>query len=304
MAAAPAPVPTVVQAEQAPPPIASFGPEILLPDPVAEDREVARIGDTVLRQSQAFSRLLSADPKLALSAVDLLVFDVLIAQQAKAHDVTVPDERVRELAAAEEQALRTQVESEFGGRIAFEDYVWRIFGMRLFDWRNSTQLRVAQRLYQGYVIRYLLLRQDRVVVRYIANKDRRALEEAREMALQGADFGTLAQRLSEDPLRREGGLLPAFGKGFTHPVADVALSLEPGQVSEVFERTVGGDRRCYLVFCKERLVAKEQPFAALRAEIDRSLVERPLSPIETNAFTLQWRGAVEAKNDDNRQPNR
>ncbi len=295
----PAPAP-VVQAPQTARAVSDYGPSILLPDASATDAEVARIGDTVLRQSQAFARLLSADPKLALSAVDLLVFDVLIARHAEEFDIRVPNERVRALADAEETKLREQVQQELGAKVTFDDYVWRIFGMRLDDWRKSTELRTAQRLYQGYVIRYLALREDRVVVRYIANKDEKVLRDAADKVRQGADFGTLALRVSEDPLRRDGGLLPAFGRGFPHPVAKVAIGMQPGALSDVFAEMVGEEQRWYLVYCLDRLAGRDAAFLDVQQEIDEELEKRPLTPIETNAYTLRWRGALEAKSTDDK----
>ena len=295
----PAPAP-VVQAPQTARAVSDYGPSILLPDANATDAEVARIGDTSLRQSQAFARLLSADPKLALTAVDLLVFDVLIARHAEEFDIRVSNERVRALADAEETKLREQVQQELGAKVTFDDYVWRIFGMRLDDWRKATELRTAQRLYQGYVIRYLALREDRVVVRYIANKDEKVLHDAADKVCQGADFGTLALRVSEDPLRRDGGLLPAFGRGFPHPVAKVAIGMQPGALSDVFSEMVGEEQRWFLVYCLDRLAGRDAAFSDVQQEIDEELEKRPLTPIETNAYTLRWRGALEAKSTDDK----
>jgi len=298
---APVPKPTapiVVQAPQEPRPVVDYGPEILLPDPSSSDLEVARVGDRVLHQSQAFARLLAADPKLALLAVDLLVVDVLVAEHARQFNIALSPERVRQLAEAEEQKLREQVQRELGAEMSFADYIWRIFGMRLPAWQRSIELRAAQRLFQGYVIRYLALREDRVQVRYIVNKDRAALEEAAAKVRQGADFATLALRLSEDALRRDGGLLPPFGQGFPHPVAEQALKLQAGELSPVFAADVGGTTRHYLVFCVGRLPGRDVAFAEVRDEIDRDLQQKALSPIETNAYALRWRGAAEAKTDD------
>ncbi|MGE3171085.1 MAG: peptidylprolyl isomerase [Planctomycetota bacterium] len=288
----------VVQEPQPVRPVQGYGPEVLLPDPKSPDAEVARVGDLSLRQSQAFARLLDAEPKLALYAVDLLVYDVLVAQHARQYGIQVDAARVRELADREESQLLRRVQSELGGQVEFADYVWRIFGMRLADWQRAAELRIAQRLYHGYVIRYLALREDRVVVRYIVHKDRQVLEDAARKVREGADFATLALRLSEDELRRDGGLLPPFGEGFPHPVAEAALKLQPGELSPVFEKSARGSARFYLVYCLERLAGREAAFADVRAEIDRELEQKPLTPIETNAYTLRWRGALEAKTDD------
>ncbi len=290
--------PVVVQIPQEPRPVVDFGPEVLLPDPHGADAEVARVGDLVLHQSQAFARLLSADPKLALSAVDLLVFDVLVAEHARQFGITLPPGRVRELADRDEQQLRDQVQRELGEQMTFADYVWRLFGMRLDAWQRTNELRAAQRLFQGYVIRYLAMREDRVQVRYIVHKDQQVLEDAATKVRQGADFATLALRLSEDALRRDGGLLPPFGEGFPHPVTEQALKLAPGELSPVFATPAAGAVRYYLVFGVARLPGRNATFAEVRDEIDRNLVQKPLSPIETNAYTLRWRGAVETKTDD------
>ncbi|MCC7061477.1 MAG: peptidylprolyl isomerase [Planctomycetes bacterium] len=288
-----APVDAVFVAAQEPRPSEDLGPEILLPMQPAVDEEVARVGDLVLRKSDAYSRLLTADPKLALSAIDLLVFDVLVARHAQQFGIRVSSERVEELAGAEEQQLRKQVQTELGNEMTFSDYLWRIFGMREADWRRALRLRTAQRLYQGYVIRYLGLREDRVQVRYLVNKDPKVVQEAVDKAKAGADFGTLALRWSEDSYRRDGGLLPMFGRGFPHPVAETAFRLKRGEVSAPFEQKVGDQTRWFAVFCLDRLDGREVPFLEVREELDRDLQNRPLAPIETSAYTLRWRGKLE-----------
>jgi parvulin-like peptidyl-prolyl isomerase len=285
--------PRITFVPQEPVLVRDYGPEVLLPDPQRGDVEVARVGDLVLRQSHAFARLLAADPKLALSAIDLLVFDVLVCRHAQQFGIRVDPVRVHELAQRDEEQLQAQVRQELGAQLEFADYVWRIFGMRIADWRRTAELRVAQRLYQGYVIRYLASREDRVQVRYLVHRDKKVVEEVAQKVADGADFATLALRHSEDSFRRDGGLLPPFGPGFPHPAADVAFGLQKGQLSPVHEAEVAGEKRYYLVYCLDRIPGKDQPFEAVRAEIDKDLQERPLTAIETNAYTLRWRGRLE-----------
>lgn len=265
-----------------------FGPEVLLPGEQATDDAVATVGDLVLRRSHAYTRLLSAHPKLALSAVDLLVFDVLVARHAQQHGIRVSEQRIEALAAAEERTLREQVAEELGD-MSFGEYVWRLFGMREQAWRASLRLRTAQRLYQGYVLRYLALREDRVRVRFLVNKDRAVAQEVVDKVKVGADFATLALRWSEDPTRRDGGLLPPFGEGFRHPAAQRAFELEAGGVCEPFEAVWGGERRWFVVYCLEHRPGRDVTFDAVRDEIDAELVERPVTPLETTAYTMRWR---------------
>lgn len=275
--------------QPSPPPMPPIGPEVLLPAAGEQDAEVARVGDVVLRKSHAFTRLQTAQPKLALDAIDLVVFDVLVARHARQFGILVAPERVEQLAAAEEQQVRQQVAQELGGEFDLETYVWRLLGMRLVDWRTTLRIRTAQRLYQGYVLRYLALREDRVQVRFLVHKDEKIASEVAEKVRAGADFATLALRWSEDPTRRDGGLLPAFGRGFQHPVVDVAFTLQRGQVSAPFRAKFGDGERWFVVYCLDRTPGRDVPFASVRDEIDKDLVARPLSPLEISAYTLRWR---------------
>lgn len=288
--------PTPVRQDPTPvAPTTAFGPEVLLPRATEGDTEVARVGDVVLKKSDAFTRLQTAHPKLALDAIDLLVFDVLVAKHAQEFGIRVDAARVEELAAAEEKQVRQQVASELGADVDLETYVWRLMGMPLRDWQSTLRIRTAQRLYQGYVIRYLALREDRVQVRFLVHKDKKVAQEVVDKVRAGADFATLALRWSEDPSRRDGGLLPAFGPGFKHPVAEVAFTLQRGEVSAPFEASFGDGKRWFAVYCLDRVPGRAVTFAAVRDEIDKDLADRPLSPLETNAYTIRWRGQSDVK---------
>jgi hypothetical protein len=288
-----APAASLQVVPQTPAAAGTLGPEILLPPPGGADLVVLRVGDLELRQSDAYARLLTADPKLALSAIDLLVFDALVAGHARAFGITVASARVEELAAAEEAEVRRQVQRELGGEVDFAAYCWQVFGMRVPDWQQALRLRTAQRLYQGYVLRYLGLREDRVLVRYLVHGDRQVVQEAVDKARAGADFATLAAKWSDDAYRRDGGLLPPFGSGFPHPVAATALRLQKGEVAAPFQAKVGDDQRWFTVYCLDRFAGRDVPFDAVRDEIDRGLQERPLQALETSAYTLRWRGQIE-----------
>lgn len=272
-----------------------LGPELLLPEATAQDAALAEVGDVTIRQSHAFARLLTANPKVALSAVDLLVFDVLVARHAQEHGIRVPVARVDELARDEEAALRKQVADELAGQMDFASYLWRAFGLEEADWRAALRLRSAQRLYQGYVLRYLALREDRAQVRFLVHADPAFCREVATKVRAGADFVTLASKHSEDPSRRDGGLLPPFARGFQHPVATAAFELRRGEVSEPFEASWGEGKRWFVVYCLDRMPGREVPFAAVADEIDAGLATTPISPLETSAYTLRWRGQLEGR---------
>lgn len=266
------------------------GLDVLLPDR-GSDREVARVGELVLRESDAFRRLLVAHPRVALAAVDLLVFDALIAEHAHRFGITVPEARIDEAAAADEAAARAEAAREDCG---FETWVWRTFGMATEDWRVVVRRRAAQRLWQGYVVRYVAGLEDRVQARFAVVADHALALAIAAKTRAGADFGVLAQRHSEDPSRQTGGLLPPFARDFEHPVASVAFGLAPGEVSAPFRAPWGDGERWFVVCCVEHLPANPAPFATVAAAIAAELDRRPLSPLETTAYTLRWRPSASA----------
>ena len=270
-----------------------FGPAILLPDPEQPDAEVARVGDLVLRESHGFRSMLAADPKIALSAIDLMVFDALVARHAVEFGIAVDPAAVRAHATKEETELEQQVRNELGPKVTLAEYVWRMQGLRMDEWRRINEQRVARRTYHGLVIRYLALREDRAQVRCIAHRDKALLERIAEQVREGADFATLAARHAEEGMR-DGGLLPTFDREFPHPAARVAFDLEPGQLT-LTSAGEGADQRHYLVFCLQRIPARPLPYAAVRAEVEADLAARPLTAVETNAYTLRWRAASERK---------
>lgn len=286
-----APAPAVTTQLPAPADPAGFDASILLPDPGRPDAEVARVGDLVLRESHGFRSMLAADPKIALSAIDLMVFDALVARHAREFGIAVDAAVVRAQAAREESEFEQQVRNELGPKVTLADYVWRIQGMRIEEWRRIAELRAARRAYHGLVIRYLALREDRAQVRCIVHRDKALLEGISQQVREGADFATLAARHAEDGVR-DGGLLPTFDRAFPHPAARVAFDLQPGQLA-LTSAGEGEDQRHFLVYCLQRIAGRPVPYAEVRAEIEADLAARPLTAVETNAYTLRWRAESE-----------
>ncbi len=287
------PVPASVQ--QPVPEIDDYGPEILLPAKNTTDEEVARVGDRVLRKSHIYDRLLSASPDTSLEVVDLLILDILVAEMALVHGIRVDPDRVESLAQSEEDQVRQQVEIQFGGRVEFESYIASTFQMSLEEYRRLMRLRVAQQLYHGYAIRYPPMLENRVQVRFLANKDPEVLEDVIDRVTRGADFATLARRYSEDETRRDGGLLAPFGAEFPHPIAEPAMKLQRGELSPVIRAEVGGSPRYYLVYCLQSFEKREVTFEEVREELDEDLVRHPVQRLEREAFALRYRGEMESR---------
>lgn len=260
------------------------------------------MGERAVWKRHIYDRLLETNPQQARELVDSVVLDLLIADLAETYGIVVTGDDVDPKLAEEEKELRARIAAEWQGQLDYDRYLLQQFGMDGAEYARWRRLTLARTLYRQYVIRYHALQGDRVQVRYIVTSDREVLEDVRRQVKEGASFSRLALRHSQDDNRKDGGLLPPFGPGLKHPVADVALGLGVGDLSEVFEREVDGQKRFYLVSCLRRLPADPRPFAAVRAELDEDIKARPLSRFDFHCFYFQTRGEAESLR--NPQPGR
>ncbi len=270
------------------------GPEILLPAGDSDDDVVVRSGGLVVHKRHVFDRLLEEEPGGVRVLLERMQLDAIVARAAREWGIEVQPDEIEALVSASERTLRDEVQSEFGGRVTFAGYLDRRWGMNEQEYHRWLTVSRVREFYRGYALRYAALREDRVEVRYIVHSDLDLLTELAARVRQGADFATLAIRHTEGANRLDGGKLPAFGRGFEHPVADVAFLLEPGQVSDVFEREIDGSKRYYLVYCLARIPGRDVPFAQVKEELRADILARDLSPAEFAAASTQLRQAMRA----------
>lgn len=97
--------------------------------------------------------------------------------------------------------------------------------------------------------------------------------EVRALALDGRDFGALAEQFSEGPGARKGGELGTFGRGeMEHDLESAAFALEPGRVSEPV-RAGGG---FHLLRVDQRIGAGHKPLDEVQDEIRDTLYNQAL----------------------------
>ena len=97
--------------------------------------------------------------------------------------------------------------------------------------------------------------------------------EVRALALDGHDFGALAEQFSEGPGARKGGELGTFGRGeMEHDLEQAAFALEPGKVSEPV-RAGGG---FHLMRVDQRIGAGHKPLDEVQDEIRDTLYNQAL----------------------------
>ncbi|MFO1051616.1 MAG: peptidylprolyl isomerase [Planctomycetota bacterium] len=274
--------------------------------PRAEDLELARVGDDVIRKSQVFDRLAELDPGLAQTLVDSCVLDRVIAAAVVRFAIVVTTDEVESRAKLEETTLRVQE----GKGTALDDasfatFVTGRFGTTVEGYRDSLRREVLRVLLRSYAIRYLALREDRAEVRVIVHRDAGLLADLAGRVREGADFATLARRYSEDASASDGGSIPPLPRSDTHPIARAAFALTPGTCSQPI--ALDGSGRHALVFCVSHQSGRDLAFGAVHDEIARALDTRPITPSEQNAFVMRYcRGVSNASTDslDSVQPAR
>lgn len=269
-----------------------LGPEILLPTRHSADDKIAEVGDVVIRKSHVYDRWLERDPKGAHVLLDELIFDILLAHEAKRHGITIDPEQIDKAAEKEIKRLQEQVEKQWRGEYTFAQYCEIQFGRTLAGYRQWLRLDLARDLYRCYVIRYLAMLEDRVQVRLFAHADRKVVEDVRRRAQEGADFKSLVLRKGSQhrPSARNGGLMPPFRRDYPSPLTEHAFRVKPGDVSDVIEVERGNNAKTYFVlYCLKQIPARKGNFKEVQKELDEELRRNPVTPEEREALYLRLR---------------
>lgn len=280
--------------------VQKLGPEILLPTKRPVDEKVAEVGGVVIRKSHVYNRWQERAPKLAKGYLDLLIFDALLAHEAKRHGITVDPSRIEKAADQEIKRLQERVEKEWKKEVSFDEYCQVEFGMSSGSYRQWRRLLLARDRYRSYVIRYLATLEDRVQVRLFAHSDKEVVADVRRRAKEGADFKSLvlSKRSQHQPSNRNGGLMPPFGRDYPSRMTEHAFRLQPGELSEVLEvETDGGTKAYYLLFCLKRMEARAVSFEKARKDLDDELSRNPVTGEERKAmYARLWSRSEALKN--------
>lgn len=275
-------VPSVSAHRPQPAPLHSTG---VLALPPAADTVLVDVAGEAIHKSQVFDRLAESDPALAQALIDLCVLDRVVDAAVQRFGIDVSEAEIAARVHAEEAALRADASLDESDT-ALDSLVRGRFGTDLASYRASLRREVARVLLRSYVIRYLALREDAAEVRLFVHHDPAVLADVADRVRRGADFASLARRLSEDESAANGGALPAFGRATRHPVAEAAFRLAPGELSAPIP--IDGAARSALVWCVAQRQGRAVSFAAARDEIVKALDTRPITPFEQNAFVVRY----------------
>ena len=273
------------------------------PDSLAAEEVIATVNDEpitgnelkVLAYTASGMMDSTRSPSFNITLLDQMIDRKLMAQEAKAAGVNIPDTLVTNVL---DQFVR-----QFGGEQQV-DQMLAPMGLTRDDFRNAIQRDLTIRKYvdekitSSIVVADADIRafydqnpdmfagQDSVRVSHIillshegdveqSKKDRRAqMESIRTRAVSGENFAELARQYSQDNVAQQGGDLGYFPRGMmVKPFEDAAFALKKGQISDIVETQFG----LHLIKCVDKKSARPVPFEEAKARIDMMLKQRQLS---------------------------
>lgn len=277
--------------------------EHAFPDSLTADEVVATVNEEPITGKElkvlAYTAVGGVDsthsPSFNVKLLDQMIDRKLMAQEAKAAGVSVPDTLVSNVL---DNFVR-----QFGGNEQV-DQMLAPMGLSRDDFRVAIQrdltIRkyVDERITTSIVVSEADVRAfydgnpdmfagtDSVRVRHIILlsheedseqlvKDRRAqLAAIRARAVGGEDFAALARQYSQDNVAQEGGDLGYFPRGMmVKPFEDAAFSLKKNEISQIVETQFG----MHLIKCLDKKPARPMPFESAQSSIEMMLKQRSLS---------------------------
>jgi hypothetical protein len=267
-----------------------FPTEILEPLVDGEDAVFARVGDVEIRKSDAFDRLLEIEGVRVQAFCERLVQDAMVAAFARRYEIVVDEAEIAAMLQAHEDEMRASLE-RVGDPVddeTFRAFVESQFGMTLEAYRRRFSVDLARQRYRGYVVRYLRLLEEQVVLRGLWNRDRELVDRLALEVREGADFAKLARRHSDHQTARDGGLLPPLTRSFESPITEPAFELAPGEVSDVLTIESETGVQFAIFYCLERRPPRDADFAEVRDELRADLERRPLEDVEYELLFQRW----------------
>ena len=161
-----------------------------------------------------------------------LIDQLLIDQAARRMGIEVTDEQV-------EAALDAMI-AQTGGQKAFEEFL-ASQGLTLEDALRQQRERMITEAVQARVVGKIGPTAEHVHVRHIVTLDEASAREALARIRSGESFESVARRFSQDAATVDkGGDLGWVPRGIMGPeFDDVAFTLAPGEVSDVFQTPYG-----------------------------------------------------------------
>jgi len=228
--------------------------------------------------------LRTTDPEAFARALDGLVFERIAREEAAASGISVAPatlardttRRIREW----EERLQRSAREELGGAVDPGTWLRRVAGITRDEFRAIVRRQAETELLQDRLLRFEQLRAARVEVSILVVGEESRARDLLTRARAGESFAALAREHSVHATKESGGRLdfPLLDADVSEPaVASALRRARPGDVVGPFAAAADGKPYFQLYRVEAVHAARELPYRALGAEIERSLEERPVS---------------------------
>lgn len=268
-------------------------------------RELVGAQEKAARDTLKGEALVEKIKEIRVRAINDLVDRELILQKFKGEKFNIPEHFV-------EERISTITREEFGGDRAAFTRTLAAQGYTLERFRQlETEKMIVQAMrsqnvkadvlvpeakvnafYQQHRADYSTEEQIKlrmITIRKAEGSDsrRKMLSEIRDKVVEGAEFQDLARMYSEDSTQEAGGDWGWVGrKTLNDELTKIAFNLKPGKVSEIIE--LGNSY--YLLFVEAKKNAATKPFAEVRGEIEKKLIQE-----ERQRAMQDWLGKLRKK---------
>jgi hypothetical protein len=249
-----------------------------------EDGLVAKVGDVILRRSDAFRILDLATPARSVEVIRQMVLTTGAQLDALKEGIDVPAEELEASIASAIAEQKASFALEVDEHLALEDYLRKRHGMSAAEYHAEVRRMVLAAMLLERAVRLDQLRTDREDLELIVVEDEALARDIERQLAEGASFSVLAKKHSVHPSAAGGGTLPPVPAGADVPLLAGRSALEAGQRLGPEPITVGERTLWRLLRLVERTVADARPWSELRETIERGLSERPLSADELTLF--------------------
>jgi hypothetical protein len=227
-------------------------------------------------------------------AVDELVDERIVAAEAARLAIVVPPSALDAAVDAEVAARREQLRARFGDAADLAASVKDYYGFDVETWRRTVLApRLVVHLALSRVVRLSARMREHVLARVIAVRDRAKATTLREKLDRGADFSLLALEESEDPSRKQGGVVAPIGRGDL-PSADAEAALfsaAAGAVVGPLEVSGAGGVEWHLFRVIEKIPAWTGAPGALLPRLEEDLAKNPVTTPEYDRWSARTRRA-------------
>jgi parvulin-like peptidyl-prolyl isomerase len=267
-------------AGSAPLPSALEDPRGLAPE--GPDPALATVDGVEVHASEVTRYLLRFNPVPAVEAMNQLLDDQMLEADAAAAGLVLPTGEIEARTEEEVRNREKDIRIQFGPEVSLERYLRDRFGTTVDVFRRETAGLVRRAALRDRLARWEAMREDSVQFRVLVTDSEEKARDAAASLRAGADFLTLAKRVSVAPIeemppyRRREIPLPAL--------SDEIFAMSSGEISRPVRIPQEGKDFYWVFKIVEKRPGRDVPYTAAAAEIEKGLAARPLSAAER----LQW----------------